>query len=166
MKTLLLSAFVSIFTIGLHAQDFEVPADYKFETADDYPQYEEDVMNGFDWIMETPYGEQDEKRNEVNKFLITWIMGSPSVSIELNENIVTFMKSSPETLIIFLGGWTNYTLENDHSKDKTEGTKAAVNAVIEFYQNNRKKLGKDKNIEKYVKMKDAGTLDDYIKENA
>lgn len=164
MKTFILTALLTI-TFGLQAQDFEVP-DFKLETAEDYAQYEDDVMNGFDWIMETPYGTQDDKRREVAKFLFTWMTGSPSVHPELNENIATFISSSPTiVLVVFLGGWTNYSLENDHSDDKVLGCTAALNAVIDYYQDNRKKLGKDKNIEKYVKMKDAGTLDDFISEN-
>ena len=165
MKPFAITLFLSLASFVLFAQDFEIPENYSLEKAEDYAPYEEDIMNCFEWLMETPVNEQEDKRQEANKFMLTWMMGSPSISVEISEKIVTFMGSSPKLLIIFLGGWTNYALANDHSEDKLEGTKAGIEAIIDFYTKNRKALSKDKNVEKYVKMKKAGTLDDYISNN-
>jgi len=41
-----------------------------------------------------------------------------------------------------------------------------VEAVIEFYIKNKDYLKRDKNVEKYIKLKDEGKLEDYISKNA
>lgn len=168
MKALLITSLLSFFAISVQAQVFETPTDVTYEKAEDYVQYEDEVVDCFNWMMATPHGEQQKKRDEANRFLVTWILGSPSVSVEISEKIVTFMQSSPDMLVIFLGGWANYTLTNDYSKDKKKGIKAALNAVIEYYENNREKLKKDKNIEEYIKMKagDGKKFEEYIQDNA
>lgn len=166
MKTLFLTFVLFTAAFSAWSQDFEIPKNYKLEKAEDYAKYEQDVMDCFTWMMKTPVDQQTKKRDEANKFLIQWIMGSPTVHAELNDKIVTFIKKSPEMLIIFLGGWTNYVLETEITDNKIEGTKAGLEAVIEFYTKNKASLTKNKEIEKYIEMQEKGTLQAYIEKNA
>jgi len=172
MKSLLFTAFLSFFALGLNAQQFEVPADVTLEEASDYPQYENDIVKCYEWLKATAPGEEQGKKDEANKFMITWILGSPSVSVEINQQIVTFMESSPEMLSIFLGAWAHYSLTNDHSQDKVKCTEAALNAVIDYYETFRDKMKKDKNIEAFIKMKakdkkeKTTDFEQYVKDNA
>lgn len=172
MKSLLLTSLLSFFAIGLYAQEFEVPEDVALEEASDYAQYENDIIKCYEWLKEKGPGEEQDKKDEANKFMITWILGSPNVSIEINQKIVTFMESSPEMLSIFLGAWAHYSLTNDHSQDKVKCTEAALNAVIDYYETFRKELKKDKNIEAYIKMKAKDKkerttdFEQYVKDNA
>lgn len=166
MKTITLLLILITLPIGLYAQDFEVPKNYTLDKAEDYAPYEQDIINCFDWLMITPINEQTEKRKEANIFLLKWLIGSPNVHIEIKQEIVTFIGTSPDLLMIFMGGWTKYSLESKNFDNKIEGTKAGIESVIEFYNKNRKFLPKDKNIEKYIKMKKKGTLNDYIEKNA
>jgi hypothetical protein len=94
------------------------------------------------------------------------LTGSPNVSIDIKPEIVTFVGDTPELLLIFMGGWAKYSLESKDFKNKIGGSTAGIEAVIEFYTKNKDLLSKDKNIEKYIKMKDKGTLKDYIEKNA
>lgn len=167
MKALLLTTLLSLFAIGVNAQNFIVPTNVKLEKAEDYSQYEGDIVSCYNWLMATAPGDQQTKRDEANRFFITWILGSPVVSVEIKENIVTFMQSSPDMLVLFLGGWANYTLTNEYSQDKIKGTKAGLDAVMDYYENNSENLKKDKNIEEYIKLKaDEKKFDEFIKDNA
>jgi len=38
--------------------------------------------------------------------------------------------------------------------------------VIQFYEKNVKTIGKNKGVQKYIKMKNKGELKNYIKENS
>ena len=93
-----------------------------------------------------------------------WLTGAPDVQVEINPDIVTFEKSNPDLLFIFMGGWTKYALESGDFSDKLNGIIRGIESVIDFYQKNRGNLHKDKNVERYIRRKEKGTLEDYIKD--
>lgn len=159
---------ILFFLVGapMFSQTFEVPANLNLNSVEDYDNYEEDVIAGVNWILSTPLSDQKEKRIEVNGFLLKWISGSSKVHVEVKPEIVTFMSSSPDLLLVFLGGWTKYCLESGDSDSKANGSLAGIESVIEFYKKNKEYMNKDKNVEKFIKMKDKGTLKDYVDKNA
>lgn len=165
MKSIIISLTLISLSFGFFAQDFQVPKNYKLEKAEDYAPYEQDVIAAFDWLMDTPINEQAKLRKETSTFLITWLTGSPNVTISLNINVISFMETTPDLLVIFMGGWAKYSLESKDFDNKIAGNIAGVEAVIEFYTKNKDSLKKDKHVEKYIKMKKKGTLKDYIEKN-
>lgn len=166
MKTIILSLLLVIISSGLFAQDFEIPKNYKLDKVEDYALYEQDVIKCTDWLMKTPINEQPAKRKEVNTFLLKWLTGCPNVHLEIKQEIVTFVETSPDLLIIFMAGWAKYSLESKDFNNKIEASKAGIESVIKFYSKNKQALPKDKNIEKYLKMQEKGTLNEYIEKNA
>ena len=165
MKTIILTLVLTSISLSLYAQNFEVPENYKLEKVEDYAPYEKDVVKCVDWLMQTPLNEQVKKREEANAFLLKWLSGSPNVHLEIKMEIVTFMETSPDLLVIYLGGWAKYALESQDFENKQAGSLAGIDSVIEFYTRNKTLIQKDKNIEKYVKMKNKGKLNDYIEKN-
>lgn len=166
MKSLVLSLLFFVSIITVKAQGYEVPQNYSLEVAEDFDTYEQDFLDCYEWLMSTPLNKQKAKRKEACTFLMTWLSGSPKVKIEINPNYITFIKSSPDMLFIFMGAWAKYSLNTQDFDNKTEGIKAGLHAVMDYYTNFKDAMGKDKNIEKYIKMKNKGTLDDYIQSNA
>jgi Flp pilus assembly protein TadD len=136
----------------------------QLKTKEDYAKYEQDVINGYNWLMKTPIDMESTKRKETNAFLMQWITGSPNVSIELSEKIVTYMDCG-DCLMMFMGGWTKYALESKDFKNKVKGNLAGTEGVIEFYLSNKNSLGKNKAIEKFIKLKEENKLEEYIKSN-
>lgn len=155
-----------LLTIVFNVLSFEVPKDYKLENKEDYLPLETDVVNAINWLSETPTDEQEGKRMDVNRFVLQWIVGSPYVHIEIKQEIFTFSDAAPDLLIIFLGGWAKYSIETKDYDNKIEGSLAGINAVIDFYTKNKKSLPKSKEIEDYIKMKEDGTLKEYVEKNA
>ena len=155
--TLILLLFLGI---NLMAQEIEIPNDLKFETEADYKASEGLVLESIEWIQNTPVALNPTKRQEVNRFLILWITGTPSVSIELLDGIVPLDCS--ECLIPFLAGWTKYSLQNNYSKDKVEGALAGLEQSISFYEKNKADLGKNKEMEKLIKRQQKGTLRKFV----
>lgn len=166
MKATFLTLIFSAISFALFAQDFEVPKNYKLDKVEDYAPFESDVVKTIDWLMNTPVNEQLELRAEASAFLLKWIIGSPNVKIELKHEIATFMESSPDLLLIFMCGWTKYAIVSKDYDNKIEGNAAGIESVIVFYIKNRSVLSKDKNVEKYIKMKEKGTLKEYLQKNA
>lgn len=165
MKVITLSLFLISLSFGIFAQSFELPKNYKLEKAEDYAPLEEDFIKAFDWLMETPLNEQKKLRTEVNAFMLEWLTGSPNVSLTLSANIITFMGSTPDLLIVFMGGWGKHALVSRDFENMVAGNVAGIEAVTEFYTKNKGVLKKDKNVEKYIKMKDKGELKQYIEKN-
>ncbi len=163
MRTMISTLILLTISSFLLAQEFEIPPNYQLVEAEDYAPYEQDVINCVEWLTKTPLNEQPDKRKEANAFLIKWLMGSPYVHLEINSNIITFMESSPDLLMIFMGGWAKYALKSRDFDNKVMGNKAGIEAIVDFYNANRDSLPKDKNVEKYVKMKKKNSLEEYIK---
>ncbi len=164
-KTILAAMALCVISTVAFSQDVQVPTNFQPKNESDYAKYESDVLKCIQWVMQTPANEQTGKQKEVNAFLLMWMSGTSSVHIEVKQEIVTFM-DTPELLMIFMGGWTKYTLETKDADNKVNCSMAGVEAVIEYYTKNRALLSKNKGVEKYLKMKEKGTLKEYIQKNA
>ena len=165
MKPLILTLLLLTFSTGLFSQDFEVPANYKLESAGDFSFYEQDIINCVNWMTSTPLIEQGSLRTDASIFLVEWLKGNPFMTVKPKKEIVTFANSSPNLVLIFMGGWARYAIEKHDFKNKLAGNVAGIETVIDFYTLNRKDLGRDKNVEKYIKMRENETLIDFIQKN-
>jgi hypothetical protein len=159
---ILLTLLGSLFLFGqVYGQRFELPANYSFQTKEDYAKYEQDVIKAVNWLETTPLNQEDTKRKQVNIFLFRYIEGSPTVSIELQGYVTEFSKKNPDLLIAFLGGWAKYKLENPTISDKVKLNTEGVRTVLRIY-----KLGgasKDKNLEKMAKFTSEQELENWVK---
>ena len=150
-----------LYILSLKAQQFEVPRNMALSTPEDYRNSVPDVVQAYNWLLNTPVDQEVEKRKDVSAFLFKWMEGSPSVTVNLDSKIVTFL-DCPDCLMIFMGGWTVHTLNNNYDKDPVKGATAGIRAVIDFYKKNKLALGINNNIEKYIKLDKKGKLEKYI----
>ncbi len=137
---------------------------YKLESKEDYQKYEEEFIDGFNWLMKTPIGTEPLKRQEISAFLFQWMSGSPYVTIDVSPKIITYMDCG-DCLTIFMAGWTKYALETNDYKNKFKLNLAGTESAIQFYLDNKDKLGKNKDIEKLIKLKEKNKLEQFIKKN-
>lgn len=163
MKKFIAPILILFFSLNSFAQkDFNVPKNYKFKEKSSYAKYEQDIIEATKWLINTPSDSAKSKRKKVNKFVVMWIMGSPAVTITIDEQFAMY-SSSPDYLTIFMAAWASENLEKKNFKDKLAGTTAGVNAVLKYYEANKDKIGKDKKLKKYAKMKKKGKLEAFIK---
>lgn len=123
----------------------------------------EKIIAAYNWLLETPLGKEPEKRKSINAFLLKWMTETPKVSIELSQKMVPYMECN-ECLVVFMGGWAKYELESS-STNKVRANLMGLENVIKFYQKNKSKIGVNKDIEKFIKLKNNNKLEDYIKKN-
>ncbi len=163
--TFFITLFLCAFNAApLLAQDFNVPANYKFEEAADYDKYDADIIAAAKWLVNTPLNEQDKKRKEVTAFVVKWINGSPTVTVELNETIIDFDTKNPGMVVIFMASSARYVLENGKVDNMREKHKAALRDLIAVYKSG-KGITKDKKMEKLIKADEDGKLDEWLDEN-
>ena len=70
-------------TISIFAQEFEVPANYKLETKEDYVAQEKNVLAAIDWLSTNSLMNLDnvKKWDSVYSFLWKWVEGVPYLSV-------------------------------------------------------------------------------------
>lgn len=158
----LLVLFLAMGTLGVnYAQtDFELPDNIKLKSKEDYSKYESDFINAAKWLEETDLNKETEKRQKVNAFVIEYVSGSPTITIEISSQIGKLYEDNPQLLAIYLASYGRHSLEN---KDATKftSTKAAVVSMMNVYKKGIK-ISKNKEMDKIIKLSDE-KLDDYIK---
>jgi len=132
-KIIFLLLAVVTLSFKTKAQTFHVPENYTLKEKADYSKYEDDVIKGIDWLQDTPWPLEEQKRMETNAFLMKWIQGSPTVSIEINGSVAKMTEKNPQLLMTFMGGYTKYALQNKTAFDKSKANQAGVKAVIDKY---------------------------------
>jgi hypothetical protein len=159
--------FISIFTFVLltgiaKAQDFVVPSNYKFNNEDDYTKQEPDVLKCINWLLNSPVNKETDKRMEAYGFFFLWMLGNPKFDLEINESIVNFTEPNKDLLMIFYAGWAKHVIVTKDYQNKEKGYMAGLESVMTFYKKNKNSLLRDTNIENYIKMKQKGTLADFV----
>ncbi len=77
--------------------------------------------------------------------------------------VVSFMKKNPILLIVFMGGWTKYSLLNSYSKDAVNCNVAGIKSAIAYYNTTLSNgLKKDKELEKLSELESNGTLANWV----
>ncbi|MAY82990.1 MAG: hypothetical protein CMP59_02565 [Flavobacteriales bacterium] len=160
MNKLITTICLLFLSLGLIAQEVDIPKDLKLENAEDYKETEQLFIDGANWLLNTPVEEEANKRKEINRFLMMWMTGSPTVTIELVAGIIP--AECPDCLMSFMSGWTKYSLENDYASDKIECAVAGAENAIEFYKSNKSELGKNSDMETLLKQQKKGKLKEYI----
>lgn len=160
MKRTGLLIFMLLATSSLFAQQKEMKDEagsrvYIIET-------EEKFIEDFNWLMNTPINEEEEKRKQVMAGISSYIENHPDLEIVLDPKVVNFAEDNPDLLLIFMGGWAKHSLENKDYNNKVEGNLAGIDNVIAFYENNQQYLDDDKKVEKYQKLKEKGKLEKRI----
>lgn len=130
-------------------------------TKEEFSATEKQVIATINYLENTPINDKDEKQLQQRSLLIAWISGSPQVTVSLNASTIDFNKKNSILLVIFMGGWTKYSLENNYSKDDVQCTLAGLKSAIKVYQSN--KLKKDKFMDNMIELNDKGELEAWVK---
>lgn len=167
----------------LHGQQqFEVPEDYSFTDQQSYIDAEPPILECIDWLQKTPFASEPDKRHDANAFFLKWVYGTPILTVAPTEKIARALFSNadgrpmqPHYFVIFAGAWARCVLQDPDIKWKelpelspetlTNLNEAGVNAVIDFYLQGKAKAGRDIEVEKLVKMREKGTLREFIEKD-
>ena len=158
---LLLTLFLS--SQASFSQEFQVP-NIELSAKEDYAKVEKDVIAAAKWLVSVPLNEQAVLRKEVSAFVLKWVMGSPTVNVDLYPIIMDLEKKNPGMMPIYFASCAKYALENNYSKDKHAGQAAGLRDMIAYYKAGNGTV-KDKKMDKLVKADEEGKLDEWINKN-
>src|SRR5579863_3179643 len=157
---LLLMACLSL-SLGVRGQTDSLLHNPLPTTKEEFTASEPKVINTINYLETTPIDKQGEAWRAQASVLMAWLTNSPEVTVDIDSKTVTFAKKNPELLMIFMGGWTRYVLQNGYSRDKIHANVAGIKSSIKVY-----KLGnglkKDKEMDKLVKLDDSGGLEAWV----
>lgn len=159
-----LLCLATLFTTAVVAQDFEVPADVKLDSKEDYVKYEKDIIRAAKWLEARPIAKDDNKRIQVNMFVMQWLTGSPTVTVTMRPVALDLTDKNPQLLMVFMASYTRWALENNYSKEDQKGYLAGIKSIINLY-NLGGDIKKDKDLQKVIEADKAGTLEAWLSEN-
>jgi len=156
---------ILVFTTTVSAQTkFNVPANYQLNVKEDYAKYEADIITAAKWLEEIDLDRDEDKRKEVSSFVMKWIIGSPSVSVELSEKIMNLYNKNDKILINYMAAYSAYWLQNRSTATKPAAVKAGLISMMNVYKKDIQ-IKKNKEMGKLIKLTEEGKLDQYIAEN-
>src|SRR5690554_4116644 len=110
-----------------NAQSPNAPPPITYEVGEDYTLFENDVLRVSNWMINGQINEEfNQYWKEATEFLTTWINESPTVYIMIQEEFVSYIEKHPPLLMIFMAGWTKYSLETKIIHDNLNGNLAGL----------------------------------------
>ena len=156
----LLPLLLALGTTLVQAQDFTIPTvDYSDEAS--YRAQEQNVVDAVDYLINNPVNRKPAKRQAVNSYLLEWVTGTPTMTISLSQEVAPFMECG-DCLLLYMGAYAKETIVNAGGSVADHNV-AAVNTVLDFYEKERAALGKNKEAEKFLKLRKKGKLEARIR---
>jgi hypothetical protein len=157
------AALLSLSAYHAQAQQLpDLPGEKELRVKEDYAKYEPLVKDVADWLEETDLDKQTELRQAASRFILTWVMGSPTVTIVFTDYFVETMKKNPPLYVIYMARYASYCISNNSYQDQTAPMKAGLTAIANVYKKGIA-IKKTKALEKLVSAIDQDKLDDYVK---
>ncbi len=145
--------FVSLFlSLGTFAQNGvgpSIPKDVVLNTEQDYAAQKSLVIKSLSWLISTPLEEHVDKRNELNAFVLLWLSGSPSLTLNIESKSMPFLEENEDLLFTFMHGMALYQLHHPKEKDKIKLHAEGLIAVARIVK--MSKVKKDGNLKKLLK---------------
>ncbi len=154
MKNYLLafSLFCSCFVF---AQEITIP-DVNYRAEADYTAQNEKVIEVIDHLRRFPADVYESRRKEAVSYLVKWLSGSPDVTVELHEFTMPYLQYG-ESMAIFMGSYAKLDLQ-DPEADEYAKNMVALESVAEYYLDNTDVFGRNKQLDKLVKMQEKDKL--------
>jgi len=134
------------------------------KTKEEYTASEPSVINTINWLEDTPLDQEADKRQVQTTLLVGWITNAPEVSVTIDAKMTPFVTKGTEILmVIFMGGWTKYCLQNNYSKDPVQCNLAGIQSSIKVYKKGGFKKNRD--MQKLIDLDDKGELEQWVKDN-
>ena len=132
--------------------------DYNFTTPESCKPYNHTIMECVNWLENVSPNIFEDEQVKAKKFLIDWATVSNDASIIMDEKVVTFIKTSPDMLIYYIGGWVKKCLITKNKLFKSDYAYAGLQSVMNYYKRYNKLLKRDLNIEALIQKEEQGGL--------
>lgn len=146
--TLLCSGFAT-------AQEITIP-EVTYRSESDYAAQNDKVIEVVDHLRRFPADVYASRRKEAVAYLVQWLTGTPDVTVSLHEFAAPYLGYG-ESMAIFMGRYAQLDLQ-DPEADEYEKNVTALESVAEYYLDNTDIFGRDKQLDKLVKLQEKDKL--------
>jgi len=146
---------------NLPAQNFTVPKRYSFKKPGDFKKYEPDILKCIEYLEQAPVNDLSDSRKKINSFFLEWLTDVPYVHIKLNSSVMDLCKENANFLLLFMGGWTKYSLAHPDDQEVVNGYLAGIETILNVYQKGNG-VNKDTKIEELIVIQKEGKLKDWV----
>jgi len=162
MKLSLIFALLFFVSVA-QAQDYAVPANYRFNKKSDYAKYEPKVVEAIKWLTNNAPNKDKGRRKEASAFFLKWLEGAPNVTATIYPEVLEIAKENPDLLFIFLGAWTQYQLKEGKEGPDKKAFTTSLKSTLAYYKTYKNKgIVKDRAVEMLLKKDRKGQLDAWI----
>jgi hypothetical protein len=103
--------FIMTVSGELYAQP-EVPKTFRWNTQEDYLREEKKVEDVLKWLCRTPWGAEASLRADGNVYVLAWLTGTPTLTLDVRTAWLPEVVSSEEELFYsFLHGALLYSMQ-------------------------------------------------------
>jgi hypothetical protein len=163
-RATLVLALLIIISGTISAQTkFTVPKNVVLVAKEDYAKYEDDIIKAAKWLEETALDREEDKRVEVNRFVMQWVMGSPTVNVPLTDAIAKLYGKNTALLPIYIASYTREFLEHKTTATPFSAAKAGIISMMNVYKKDIQITG-SREMDRVIKLADDNKLDDYVRE--
>jgi hypothetical protein len=166
VKQLLVIAFLLIAFHASHAQEGhcpKIPENYSWETAEDYRKDKDLVKKTLRWLCSTPLGVDIEKRGLANAYVLEWLAGSPSITVDIKTEHLPFLEHHPDLLYSFIHGIALYLMDKPTETD-TVKLYAKGFEVVATLAMQSKELSHDKDFKPLIKAYKKERMMEFVRQ--
>lgn len=161
-QPILILAFVALCFVTVNAQvKFEVPQNVELKVKEDYAKYEPAIVDAHKWLEATDLDKEVEKRKQVSAFAMQWVLGCPTIDIDLTEQLGKIYGKNDQLLLLYMLGYSREFIEHKTTATKFSATKAGLISIMNVYKKGIE-ITKSKEMDKLIKLTDENKLDAYI----
>ena len=137
------------------AQEISIP-EVNYRTEADYAAQNDKVIEVIDHLQRFPADVYASRRKEAVAYLVEWLTGTPDVIVELHAFAAPYLGYG-ESMAIFMGSYAKVDLQ-DPEADEYAKNMTALESVAEYYLDNTDVFGRDKQMDKLVKLSEKDKL--------
>ncbi len=121
----------------------------------EYANYEADVLNCCNYLLNVDPAFNQPKHEECSSFLVRWLTGTPDVSVVIDLSLVD--PKNGDLLVAYMAAWTRHAITNKEDGNLVNA-QVATAEMLNFYSNYKSSIGKSKLAERLLKAQAKGKL--------
>lgn len=141
----------------------EIPMEYAWNSPEEYRASKDDIEKCLRWLCTTPYGLEVVKRSEVNAYVMTWVAGSPELTVNLDVKYFPFLLENQELLFTMIHGMAYYQLNHPNEKSQEKIYLKGLETICEL-SNQSEELTKAKYLKPLLKAHKKKELKTFLAE--
>jgi hypothetical protein len=135
-------------------QDFSELVDYKFKSASEYEEKEEQVLICANYLFDHPVDKNDMNRLVSMQFIIQWMSGTPDHTFSLGKEATDLTKGNADLLGLYMAAMSKVVLENEGAAlNDTQISQQATELLLNYCENPDNNLKPSKKMKQLLKSK-------------